>query len=69
MAGRFPGADSIEELWLVLCSGGDCIDAIPTDRMRWKDEYDPSQTRPYTMYVNRGGYFGTWKPSTRNASG
>ena len=29
LAGRYPGADSVEELWQVLAQGKDCISEIP----------------------------------------
>ncbi|KAJ5991549.1 hypothetical protein N7522_011756 [Penicillium canescens] len=43
MAGRFPDADSIEELWNVLSNGIDCHKVIPSDR------FDPQ------IYVSKNG--------------
>lgn len=32
MAGRFPGADSVDELWPALLSGADLLSPVPTER-------------------------------------
>ncbi|KAH8434285.1 type I polyketide synthase [Aspergillus melleus] len=50
MAGRFPDADSVEELWKLLSDGIDCHKVIPSDR------FDPtthiSQDKGASVYGN-----------------
>ncbi|MGE0536049.1 MAG: beta-ketoacyl synthase N-terminal-like domain-containing protein, partial [Pirellulales bacterium] len=41
MAGRFPGADSIDQLWKVLAEGHDPICEIPSSRWSTDRYYDP----------------------------
>ncbi|MGA6163599.1 beta-ketoacyl synthase N-terminal-like domain-containing protein [Amycolatopsis magusensis] len=36
MAGRFPGADSVDELWQVLDQGRETIGEVPADRWDWR---------------------------------
>lgn len=56
MAGRFPGADSVDELWDLLCSGRDGVGPVPPDR--WDTEAlrceDP--TRPDGTLTDQGGF-------------
>ncbi|WP_460443999.1 SDR family NAD(P)-dependent oxidoreductase, partial [Amycolatopsis cihanbeyliensis] len=39
MAGRFPGADSVDELWDLLAEGREAVDTVPADR--WVSEAAP----------------------------
>ncbi|MGW6599927.1 SDR family NAD(P)-dependent oxidoreductase [Streptomyces sp. NPDC055036] len=50
MAGRFPGADSVEELWELLRDGRDGITAVPAGR------WDTSAIRPGTVTTDQGGF-------------
>ena len=34
MSGRFPGADSLDELWELLLSGRSMVEPVPSDRLR-----------------------------------
>ncbi|MEU6084961.1 type I polyketide synthase [Streptomyces sp. NPDC047108] len=57
MSCRFPGgADTPEELWRLLGSGGDAMTEWPTDR-GWNlaDHYDPEPGRPGRTYCTTGG--------------
>ncbi|MDK8189824.1 SDR family NAD(P)-dependent oxidoreductase [Paenibacillus sp. UMB7766-LJ446] len=56
MSGRFPMADSIDDLWDNLLQGRDCISEIPPDRWDWKDYYgDPEQAHNKTN-IKWGGF-------------
>ncbi|MGH3309696.1 MAG: type I polyketide synthase [Streptomyces sp.] len=50
MAGRFPGADSAEELWELLRDGRDGVTAVPAER------WDTSAIRPGTVTTDQGGF-------------
>ncbi|MEV6425145.1 SDR family NAD(P)-dependent oxidoreductase [Streptomyces sp. NPDC051662] len=50
MAGRFPGADSVEELWELLRDGRDGVTAVPAGR------WDTSAVRPGTVTTDQGGF-------------
>ncbi|WP_143306475.1 type I polyketide synthase [Chitinophaga vietnamensis] len=41
MSCRFPGAANLEEFWDILYSGKDTVDAIPPDRWKMEDYFDP----------------------------
>ncbi|OEJ47678.1 hypothetical protein AR457_29550 [Streptomyces agglomeratus] len=50
MAGRFPGADSAEELWELLRDGRDGVTSVPRDR------WDTSVIGPQTVTTDQGGF-------------
>ncbi|MFI2437078.1 SDR family NAD(P)-dependent oxidoreductase [Streptomyces sp. NPDC018693] len=50
MAGRFPGADSVEELWDLLREGRDGVGTVPPDR------WDATAFRPGGISTDRGGF-------------
>ncbi|MBF0695876.1 SDR family NAD(P)-dependent oxidoreductase [Actinomyces bowdenii] len=39
MAGRFPGADSLEEFWADLCERRDVVEVYPDDRLPWPENF------------------------------
>ncbi len=56
VAGRYPGADTIEDFWTALEEGRDCVTEIPTDR--WDLAYSPAKGKPGTSHCKWGGFLG-----------
>jgi len=56
MAGRFPGADTLEAFWALLREGHDAITEIPSDRWNVDAYYDPDPAAAGKAYVRRGGF-------------
>lgn len=50
MAGRFPGADSAEELWELLRDGRDGVTSVPAER------WDTTVIPPGTVATDQGGF-------------
>ncbi len=56
MAGRFPGADSVEELWDLLREGRDGVGPVPQDRWDGAALTDSDPLRPGTITTDQGGF-------------
>ncbi len=56
LAGRYPGANNIEEFWENLKAGKDSITEIPEDRWSLKDFYDAERGKPGKSYSKWGGF-------------
>ncbi len=58
MASKFPGANTMDELWEILASGSCQITEVPGDH--WDDSpwytTDTDSQAPNTIYCNRGGF-------------
>jgi acyl transferase domain-containing protein/NAD(P)-dependent dehydrogenase (short-subunit alcohol dehydrogenase family)/acyl carrier protein len=56
MAGEFPGADNISELWELLELGESAISVVPASRWDWQRDYSPDPTRKNRSYGRHGGF-------------
>lgn len=56
MAGRFAGADTVDELWALLRDGTDAITEIPADRYDVDPLYDPTPRTPGRTVSRWGGF-------------
>lgn len=54
MAGRFPGANTVDELWSKLAANSYLIREVPADHWDYRPHYQPGT--PGAMYCNRGGF-------------
>ncbi|WP_437338830.1 type I polyketide synthase [Sorangium sp. So ce394] len=58
MAGRFPGAPSVEDLWKLLCDGAEAIRDVPADRWDAEAYHAPDPAAPGKMLTRAGGFLG-----------
>ncbi|MGE4043444.1 MAG: SDR family NAD(P)-dependent oxidoreductase [Acetobacteraceae bacterium] len=56
IAGRYPGADSLDAFWDNLCADRDLITEIPPDRWNAGAFFDPSPGTPGRSYSRWGGF-------------
>lgn len=58
VAGRYPGANNLDEFWNNLVSGKDCITEIPISRWDYRDYYDPNPDKADEgkIYCKWGGF-------------
>ncbi|MCX5214357.1 SDR family NAD(P)-dependent oxidoreductase [Kitasatospora sp. NBC_00240] len=56
LAGRYPGAKDLDELWENLLAGRDCVTEVPEDRWDHSLYYDPEQSRPDRTATKWGGF-------------
>ncbi|KJH66469.1 amino acid adenylation domain-containing protein [Chromobacterium violaceum] len=56
MAGRYAGADNVDELWLRLREGENCISEVPADRWDWRRYFDPEPGKAGRIYTRWGGF-------------
>ncbi|OCK77458.1 PKS16 protein [Lepidopterella palustris CBS 459.81] len=65
MAGRFPGAESLEEFWDILERGKDLHKEVPSDRFNVETHVDPTGATkntshtPFGCFIDRPGVFDT----------
>src|SRR5438105_4359319 len=53
---RFPGANSPEEFWQLLCDGVNAISEVPPERWDIDAFYDPNPDTPGKMATRYGGF-------------
>ncbi|HZU55353.1 MAG TPA: SDR family NAD(P)-dependent oxidoreductase [Actinocrinis sp.] len=56
MAGRFPGADSVDELWDLLREGRDAVGPVPANRWDGAALHDNDPLRVGTISTDQGGF-------------
>lgn len=56
LAGRYPQADNVQELWSNLTNGKDCIVEIPDERWDHSLYYDAEKGKPGKTYSKWGGF-------------
>lgn len=56
IAGRYPMADNIEQLWSNLLEGKDCITEIPRERWDHSKYFDPNKGMEGKTYSKWGGF-------------
>ncbi|TYC75466.1 amino acid adenylation domain-containing protein [Stappia sp. BW2] len=56
VAGRYPGAETIEAFADILRAGSDCITEIPTDRQELLKHYSPRKGAPGSSHCKWGGF-------------
>ena len=58
IAGRYPGAANVHQLWRNLAAGNESIVEVPPDRWDWRQYFDPDpeRTRDGRMYTRWGGF-------------
>ncbi|MCP4622475.1 MAG: hypothetical protein GY850_02975, partial [bacterium] len=56
ISGRFPMAENIEEFWLNLAEGKNCISEIPKDRWDWEAIYGDPTKEKNKSNVKWGGF-------------
>lgn len=56
VAGRYPGADTIEAFADLLREGRDCVTEIPTERMDLLPRYSPRKGEPGSSHCKWGGF-------------
>src|SRR5581483_3296251 len=56
MAGRFPGADSVDELWELLREGRDAVGPVPANRWDSAALHDNDPLRVGTISTDQGGF-------------
>ena len=56
MAGRFPMAATVDELWRNLLAGRDCITEVPADRWEHDAYLSDDPDEPGTTYARWGGF-------------
>ncbi|WP_261627135.1 SDR family NAD(P)-dependent oxidoreductase, partial [Pseudoalteromonas holothuriae] len=56
LAGRYPKASNIQQLWDNLCEGKNCIDKIPSSRWSWQEYYSEERGKHGSIYSKWGGF-------------
>ncbi len=56
VAGRFPGARTVEEFWQALEEGRDCVREVPAERWDVEATWSPRKGQPLASHCRWGGF-------------
>ncbi|WP_186400374.1 non-ribosomal peptide synthetase [Stappia sp. P2PMeth1] len=56
VAGRFPGARTVEEFWQALEEGRDCVREVPAARWDVEETWSPRKGQPLASHCRWGGF-------------
>ena len=56
MSGRFPKADTVDQLWALLEKGESAISEIPSSRWNWRDYFTAPGDPDNKISTNKGGF-------------
>ncbi|MCC4246111.1 non-ribosomal peptide synthetase [Stappia indica] len=56
VAGRFPGARTVEEFWQALEAGRDCVREVPAERWDVEATWSPRKGQPLASHCRWGGF-------------
>jgi 3-oxoacyl-(acyl-carrier-protein) synthase/acyl carrier protein len=56
MAGRYPGAADVDQLWRNLRAGTDAVTEVPVERWAHAEYFDPAKAQPGKAYGRFGGF-------------
>jgi polyketide synthase PksM len=56
LSGRYPKSNNLNEFWINLSKGINCITEIPKDRWNWEEYYDAEKGKPGKIYTRWGGF-------------
>ncbi|WP_067339080.1 non-ribosomal peptide synthetase [Stappia indica] len=56
VAGRFPGAGTVEEFWQALEEGRDCVREVPAERWDVETNWSPRKGQPLASHCRWGGF-------------
>nr|AAS47562.1 mixed type I polyketide synthase - peptide synthetase [symbiont bacterium of Paederus fuscipes] len=56
ISGRYPMANDLDEFWLNLREGKDCVSEVPSQRWNWRDHYSEEHSRAGGHFCKWGGF-------------
>lgn len=56
ISGRYPMSENLDEYWLNLINGKNCIEEVPKDRWDWRKYYDPENLKQGHGYSKWAGF-------------
>lgn len=56
LAGHYPEAESLDEFWINICNGKDCISEVPEERWNHQKYFDTDKNKKGKTYTKWGGF-------------